>query len=121
MKTEDWGRAPAAKGMVLVPTTRPAEPNDTGVPETVIAAPPAVSVVLPRMTSPGGPAEAVWPATVAIAVAVIGAALTGMVLLPTTRPDRPSETGVPAMVMAGAPGARGVPPTSMPDDPAVTV
>lgn len=73
--------------MVLVPTTSPAAPSDIGVPESVMAAPPAVSVVLPRTTRLGDPAEAVWPATVAIAGAVIGAALTGMVLLPTTRPD----------------------------------
>ena len=46
MKTEDWGRAPAAKGMVLVPMTKdPDGPSETGVPDIVTPGPPAERVV----------------------------------------------------------------------------
>jgi len=108
-------------GMLIVPTIRTEAPKDTGVPAIVVPGPPGVRVMPPIATPPDGSVVIFWPAIVARTGAVEGAILMGIVLLPTTSPDGPSETGVPNIVIAEAPGAKGVPSTSMPDDPAVTL
>lgn len=52
----DW-MGVEGSGIVLLPTTRPAAPRDTVVPDTVIDEPPGVSVVESSMTAPVGPIE----------------------------------------------------------------
>lgn len=104
VKIDDGGRA-----MMLLPTTRPADPSEIGVPDMVIGGAPGIRVVLSTTNPfPDGAGVIICPATVAIGVAT--GAGKGTVLLPTTSPREPNETGVPDMVIAALPGATVIPP-----------
>jgi len=91
-------------GIVLPSITRIQEPKETGVPEIVIAEPPGIRVVPAIAISPDGPMLTICPAIVASGVG-IGESASCIVLLPTTRPEGPSETGVPPTLIADAPEA----------------
>jgi hypothetical protein len=101
------GRGREDKGTVEVPITRPLVPKDTRVPAIVMSGVFGVRVVPAIRTLPFGRGFTGCPA------AVRGSAATKEdvinVDVPTTRPLLPTETGVPAIVTAGAFGARVVP------------
>ena len=84
----------AGRGIVLLPTTKAATPNEMRVPEMVIAGAPGVKVEPAMMTTPGGQEV------------MIGGAGRGMVLVPMTMAEDPIEMGVPDTVIPEAPGVR---------------
>ena len=99
--------APTGRGIVLVPKTTPAPlgNTDTGVPDIVIAEPPALMVVPPgRMILPFGAIWICWPATIGKEVGTPAGKAT--VVPPTTRPAPfdITDTTVPEIVAALAPG-----------------
>ena len=51
---------------MLLPTTRPEAPRDTGVPDMVIAEAPGMSVVVSATMTPSGLTVNDWPAIVVI-------------------------------------------------------
>ena len=96
----------AAVGRVIVdvPTTRPAEPREIGVEDTVITEPPKTAVWEPITTAEGLRIVADCPATVNCCKGgsggVVGA---GIKEEPTRTPAELKTTGVVDTVMAGPP------------------
>ena len=95
--------------MVLVPITSPEGPSEMAVPEIVMAGPPGKTEV-PATLNPVGLAVKTWPPTVKTALVDDGR---DIVLVPMTRPEGPSKTGVPEMVMPGPPFTIVVPAMEM--------
>jgi len=104
---------------VELPTMIFEVPTETLVPEMVAAGPPAKRV-LPAMTTPPGTAAKVWPATVKAEALGVGVG-SAIVDVPTTRPELPNTTGVPDIVIAGAPGKSVLPEMTTPLGTAVKV
>ena len=97
------------KGIVLVPITSAVFPRDIGVPETIIPAPPG-ETDLPSIARPFWVAVKTSPSTVK--TEAFGSR--DIVVVPITRTEGPSETGVPEMVIPCPPGVMVVPAMEMP-------
>lgn len=105
VQTEDDGKAGRTSGVVDVPATKPLDPNDSKVEETVMAGALAVRVV-PATTMPLGRRVRRWPAAVVMIAGSAGlGGVMGMVLEPMCRAEEPRETMVLSTAKPGSPAA----------------